>query len=177
MGYKLLCTVLGFFGGVLAAALVFLLFVTVTYALGFDPASARRSPLFQIAMAGLQGGVIFLPIGGAVQGWRYASQQQPLREFMIGKKGVSSEGGNRNLRSPLTTLTATRRNRALIAWAAIWTAIIAVAFLFFDPFQRYYYSRWCSGDVFRFLALWLGPIVCGWLVVRLSKWVAKGTSD
>jgi hypothetical protein len=68
-------------------------------------------------------------------------------------------------------------DRAWIAWGVVWTTVILLAFTVFDPFHRYSFYWWQSQDVVWFLMLWVGPILGGWALAHLVRWVANGRRD
>jgi hypothetical protein len=65
-------------------------------------------------------------------------------------------------------------DRAWIAWGAVWTGAILIAFTMFDPFHRYSLYNWRAEDMMRVALIWVGPIVAGWIASHLVRWVASG---
>ncbi len=69
---------------------------------------------------------------------------------------------------------ASMLDRACIAWAVVWTMIAFVGIGFIDFVSRSSFYWWKVEDYVRALMIWLGPIVGGWVISKLVRWVMRG---
>jgi hypothetical protein len=98
---------------------------------------------------------------------------------IIGAVVGAAVGWNFDTRSAVRRLqafldNASLRDRAWIAWGAVWTGVIVIAFTLFDPLGRYAFRYWQPNDLLSLAVVWIGPIIGGWIVTRLLAWVASG---
>lgn len=154
---KVLQAIVGAVVGSLAAtaALFVLLHIVMSLVEG-SGATRIRVPVkgvLAVLIAPIAGAVI-----GALIGWRFDAR-------------VASDTLQRFLN------TAPMLDRAWIAWGGVWTSVLLVAFTLFDPFGRYSFGQWRSGDVMWLVVVWAGPIVGGWVVARLVRWIASGRRE
>jgi hypothetical protein len=147
-------------GGLIGAALAtfavlaffFLLLLLIEIVFG-SPASRVRIPAKAVLA------VILAPIAGAIIGGLY------------GWNLNAGEVADR-LRNLLDR--ASIFDRAWIAWSIVWSGGTLAAFTFFKPFSRSSISYWRSDDWLSFAAIWIFPILGGWLIAKLVRWVVAG---
>jgi len=146
-----------------------------------DPAAAWGLEAYSMGDFAV-GGLIYLCFFSVV----YAVGRTVARVF----KGRSeSDGALKHFRRFLGS--ASILDRAWIAWGIVWTTAMLIAITAFNyaPFGHSYVSlhsiaySWTIRDqerflivqdVMSFLTLWVGPILGGWVLACLVRWVANG---
>lgn len=132
-----------------AFALLYGLILLIETIFGSTPSRVRVpvKGVLAVAIAPIAGAIL-----GAMLGWKLDAR-------------VAWRSGQQYLD------TASFFDRAWMAWAVVWTGFTLCAFAFFDPFGRY---RWRVDEWLSFAATWMLPILGGWLVTRLVRWVGAG---
>lgn len=146
-------------GGVLAAAtafvLVYGLLILVEIVFGATPTHVR------VPVKGVLA-VLLAPVAGAVLGGLYGWK-------------FDARVGKAKVQRLLDTSPAI--DRAWIAWGTAWTGVVLVAFSLFDPFGRSRFRYWRDDDWLSLAAIWILPIIGGWAVAQLVRWVAAGQRE